>query len=68
MTWIGLLPDANGPRLQRAQERQRERAQGVSLGDRGGKPLDSVSWAAVQGMGFMTITIVHIQFEGSNWI
>ena len=41
-TWLGLA-DVYGQRLQRGQERERERAQGVFLGDRGGKPVDSVS-------------------------
>ena len=54
MDWICPL-DADGPRLQRSQERQGERAQGVSLGDRGGEPVDSLSRAAVQGR-----SLVHI--------
>ena len=48
-------PDAHGPRLQRSEERQGERAQGVSVGDRGGEPLDSLSGAAVQGMSLFHI-------------
>ena len=47
--------DAHGPRLQRSQERQGERGQGVSVGDRGGESVDSLSGAAVQGT-----SLVHI--------
>ena len=47
--------DADGARLQRSQERQGERGQGVSVGDRGGESVDSLSGAAVQGT-----SLVHI--------
>ena len=54
MALIGTT-DADGARLQRSEERQGERAQGVPVRDRGGEPLDSLSGAAVQGM-----SLVHI--------